>query len=138
MMKLLLVDGHPSFGVGFAHALSHAGVGIQVDTSLTIDDGLHQADCGGYNIVLIDYRLQQGDGIEGLRRFGARFTLITQVLISGNDDPALAARARAAGASGFLGKSLPIDALLSELSAIARGEVVFGPVSALRPAPAGP
>ena len=94
MMKLLLVDGHPSFGVGFAHSLSHAGVGIQVDTSLTIDDGLHQADCGGYNIVLIDYRLQQGDGIEGLRRFGARFTLITQVLISGNDDPALAALAR--------------------------------------------
>lgn len=138
MMKLLLVDDHPLFAVGFAHALSHVGVGIQVDTSLTIDDGLHQAVCGGHDIVLIEYRLQQGDGIEGLRRFGARFPLIARVLISGDDDPALAARARAAGASGFLGKSLPVEALLSALSAIASGEVVFGPVSALRPAPAGP
>lgn len=137
-MNVLLVDDHPLFGVGFAHALSHAGAGIHVDTVLAIDDGLHQAAGGGHDIVLIDYRLEQGDGIDGLRRFGARFPLIARVLISGDEDPALAARARAAGASGFLGKSLPIDALLAALRAIARGEVVFSATPVLRPAPTGP
>ncbi len=126
LMKLLLVDDHPLFGVGFAHALSHAGAGVEVRTAATINEGLAQALAWpALEIVLLDYRLGADDGIAGLRLFGARFPLVARVLISGDEDPALAARARSAGASGFLGKSMTLDAVLAALMRVAGGELAF-------------
>jgi DNA-binding NarL/FixJ family response regulator len=125
-MKLLLVDDHPLFSVGFAHALTHSTSGIEVLTAPTIEDGLTLAGSSpDLDIVLIDYRLGHSDGLAGLRRFGERFPLVARVLISGDEDPALAVRARAAGASGFLGKSASIPALLAALQRVAGGDVVF-------------
>ncbi|MCV0440133.1 MAG: response regulator transcription factor [Hydrogenophaga sp.] len=125
-MKLLLIDDHPLFSVGFAHALGQVASGVEVLTAPTIQDGLNQAAAWpGLDIVLIDYRLGDTDGLAGLRRFGERFPLVARVLISGDEDPALAQRARAAGASGFLGKSASIAALLAALQRVASGDVVF-------------
>ena len=125
-MKLLLVDDHPLFSVGFAHALTHSASGVEVLTAPTIEDGLTLAGASpDLDIVLIDYRLGHSDGLAGLRRFGERFPLVARVLISGDEDPALAVRARAAGASGFLGKSASIPALSTALQRIAAGDVVF-------------
>jgi DNA-binding NarL/FixJ family response regulator len=125
-MKLLLVDDHPLFSVGFAHALTHSTSGVEVLTAPTIEDGLTLAGSSpDLDIVLIDYRLGHSDGLAGLRRFGERFPLVARVLISGDEDPALAVRARAAGASGFLGKSASIPALLAALQRVAGGDVVF-------------
>jgi DNA-binding NarL/FixJ family response regulator len=125
-MKLLLIDDHPLFSVGFAHALSQVASGVEVLTAPTIQDGLDQAAAWpGLDIVLIDYRLGDTDGLAGLRRFGERFPMVARVLISGDEDPALALRARAAGASGFLGKSASIAALLAALQRVAHGDVVF-------------
>jgi DNA-binding NarL/FixJ family response regulator len=136
-MKLLLVDDHPLFAVGFAHALTHAGVGVEVRTASTIDEGLAQALAWPLlDIVLLDYRLGADDGIAGLRSFGARFPLVARVLISGDEESALAARARSAGASGFLGKSMAIDAVLAALLRVAAGEPVFIPESTA-PTPPG-
>lgn len=125
-MKLLLIDAHPLFSVGFAHALSQAGAGVEVLTAATLLEGLaHAAARPDIDIVLIDYRLGATDGLEALRHFGERFPLVARVLISGHEDPALAQRARAAGASGFLGKSASIAALVEGLQRVAHGDVVF-------------
>jgi DNA-binding NarL/FixJ family response regulator len=138
-MKALLVDDHPLFGMGFAHALAQTGANVAVEVALTVEDGLALCErLGDVDIVLIDYRLADGDGIDGLRRFGARFPLVSRVLISGDEDPVLAQRARAAGASGFFGKSMPIDALHAGLLAIERGELVFDIAPRKPGASAGP
>jgi DNA-binding NarL/FixJ family response regulator len=125
-MNALLVDDHPLFAVGFAHALTHASVGLQVRTAATIDEGLTQAEAWqALDIVLVDYRLAADDGIAGLRVFGERLPLVARMLISGDEDPLLAERARAAGASGFLGKSLTIDEVLHGLQVVAAGGLHF-------------
>jgi len=126
-MKLLLIDDHPLFAVCFAHALTHAGAGIHVDTAPTIDDGLSRATWGSHDMVLIDHRLVGADSIDGISRFSVHFPLMARVLISSDEDTALAARARSAGASAYLGKSRSIDQLLAALKLIVRGESVFGP-----------
>lgn len=137
-MNVLLVDDHPLFGVGFAHALAHAGAGVDARTASTIDEGLAQAQAWPeLDVVLVDYRLGADNGIAGLRLFGARFPLVARVLISGDEDPALAARARASGASGFLGKSLAIDAVIAALQRLALGETVFEHAPAPPPMPSG-
>lgn len=125
-MKLLLVDDHPLFCVGFAHALAQALPTAQVLTAPTLDAGLQVAGAEqDLDLVLLDQRLGAHTGLEGLRLFAAQFPLVARVLISGDEDPALAAAARGAGASGFLGKSQPVSALAAALQHIAEGGVVF-------------
>jgi len=125
-MQLLLVDDHPLFAVCLAHALTHAGAGIHVDTASTVNDGLSRAASGSYDVVLIDQRLAGADGIEAIRRFGARFPQMARVVISNDEDAAGAARARSVGASGYLGKSQSFEQLLAALRSIAKGETAFG------------
>ncbi|MBL0943614.1 MAG: response regulator transcription factor [Hydrogenophaga sp.] len=138
-MKVLLIDDHPLFGFGFAQALSQGASGIEVLTAPTIQDGLVQAAAQpDLDIVLIDYRLGDTDGLAGLRHFGDRFPLVARVLISGDEDPVLAQRARAAGASGFLGKSSSLQGLLAALQRVADGEAVFDNDTRRATAGAGP
>lgn len=127
-MQLLLIDDHPLFTLGFAHALSHARAGVHVQTAAGVEEGLALARaCTDLDVALIDYRLAALDGLEGLRRFGATHPLVARVLISGDESTALAARARAAGASGFLGKSMAIEQMLRALDTICAGQEWFGP-----------
>lgn len=127
-MDILLVDDHPLFGVGLMHALMQTDSGVSVRTALTLADGLTAAARYEPDIVLIDYRLGSGaaeNGLTGLFHFGVRHPLVARVLISGDEDPGLVTQARAAGASGFLGKSLSLPALLVALRQIADGGAVF-------------
>lgn len=125
-MNLLIVDDHPLFGSGFVHALKQAYPGADVRAELTIEAGLElAARWPTLDLVLIDYRLGQSNGIAGLQRFGEHFPLVARVLISGDEDPTLVPRARAAGASGFLGKSMPMTDLLDALQRIRDGEEFF-------------
>ena len=124
-MKLLLVDDHPLFGVGFAHALSYARPDFQVETALSLGQGVERASQCPPDIVLIDYRLGGEDGLEGLRLFGVRHPLVSRLLISGDEEPALAARARAAGAAGFIGKSQPVARIAAALDEVAAGGEAF-------------
>lgn len=138
-MKLLIIDDHPLFGVGFVHALAHARAGIEVHAALTLEAGLECAAATPLDMVLMDYRLGDNDGIEGLRRFGTSHPLVARVLISGDEDPALAARAKAAGAAAFLGKSLPIADILQALDRVAAGGEHFAAGAGLAiPAAGGP
>jgi DNA-binding NarL/FixJ family response regulator len=127
-VNLLLIDDHPLFGIGFAHAVAHARPDVVVQTAASIEQGLALAALTpAIDIALIDYRLGRDDGLAGLRRFGAQHPLVARVLISGDEDAALAARARAAGASGFLGKSLAISQMLAALQTVGAGGEYFGP-----------
>lgn len=120
-MKLLLVDDHPLFGVGFAHALSHARPDFEVQTALSLAQAVELATQCAPEIVLIDYRLGGEDGLDGLRLFGARHPLVSRMLISGDEEPALAARARVAGAAGFIAKSQSVARIAAALDEVAAG-----------------
>lgn len=134
MPQLLLVDDHPLFCVGFAHALAHAWPGARVDTACTLEEGLlAAAGQPGLDIVLLDQRLGAHTGLQGLALFARQFPLVARVLISGDEDPALQAAARGAGACGFLGKSQSVQAMAAALGAIAAGGMAFDAPPAAAP-----
>ena len=121
-MNVLLIDDHPLFGLGFVQALTHGRADADVRTVLTLDQGLELAGrWAALDAVLIDCRLGGDDGVDGLRRFGARYPLVARILISGEMDRALVARARAAGAAACLGKSISMFELHAALDAVYRG-----------------
>lgn len=133
-MKLLLVDDHPLYGVGFAHALCAAEPGTRVLNASSLEEGLATAAAhADLDAVLIDYHLGSLNGLEGLRRFGQAHPQVARMLISGDDKPSLLAAARAAGASGFLSKSQTLAEMRWALRVVAEGGLAFGalPRSAL-------
>jgi DNA-binding NarL/FixJ family response regulator len=133
-MKLLLVDDHPLYGVGFAHALGAAEPGMRVLNASSLEEGLALAAAHpDLDAVLVDYHLGALNGIEGLRRFGQQHPQVARMLISGDDTPSLMAAARAAGASGFLSKSQTLAEMRAALRVVADGGLAFGslPRSAL-------
>lgn len=127
-MKLLLIDDHPLFAFGFAHALTSHAQGVDVVTAPSVEQGAGLIERHpDLSLVLIDYRLGGDDGLEVLARIGESHPWLARVLISGQEDPALQMRARRAGALGFLGKSLPIEEIVLALRTIADGGIYFGP-----------
>jgi CheY-like chemotaxis protein len=70
--------------------------------------------CEGIRAVVIDFRMPEMDGLELLRQIRRRRHLPV-LLLSSEDDPALAARALAEGARAFLSKTTAPRLLLARL-----------------------
>lgn len=125
-MNLLLVDDHPLFAAGFAHAVQASRPCVQVHTAQTLQAGLTLAATHpALDVVLLDYRLAGEDGLQGLAEFGRRFPLVPRLLITGLDARLLAPQARAAGAVGCVGKHHDADALLEALDEVMAGGECF-------------
>lgn len=77
------------------------------------------------NVVLMDYLLPDGDGIEAVKKILEKYPETHIVMLSGADSPDLLARAIEAGCVGLLGKDRPIDDVLSAIRSAARGELVI-------------
>jgi DNA-binding NarL/FixJ family response regulator len=125
-MHLLLIDDHPLFGAGFAHALEVLRPTVRVRTAATLPAGMQlAAQDDSVDIALIDYRLAGENGLAALSAFGRQFPLVARVLITGEDTCHLAQPARAAGAVGCLGKHHSAEALLAALDEVFNGGECF-------------
>jgi CheY-like chemotaxis protein len=69
------------------------------------------------DLILIDLEMPVMDGLEAIRRIRER-SEVPMLLLTGSDSPQQVARARAAGASGFLRKDMVPANLITELGVI--------------------
>jgi DNA-binding NarL/FixJ family response regulator len=77
------------------------------------------------DVVLMDYRLPDGDGIEAVKKILAKFPETRIVMLTGSGSPDLLARSIGAGCVGLLSKDRPIGDVLSAVRSAARGELVI-------------
>jgi CheY-like chemotaxis protein len=66
-------------------------------------------------VAVLDFRLPEMTGLELLRLIRRRWRQVRVLLLSSEDDPALAAQTLAEGAEAFLSKSMPPRLLLYQL-----------------------
>jgi CheY-like chemotaxis protein len=93
-------------GCRFPFDISEADDGI---------DGLKQIAAGKLDLVFLDYNMPGLNGVEMLPQLKSQHRRLEIVMMTSAQDDALAARARAAGAAGFLKKpfyATDIDAIL--------------------------
>lgn len=124
MPRLLIVDDHPLYRLGLIAALGSAMPGTEVDGAASAEEALALLDREpGFDLLLVDQRLPGMDGLAALAHFGERRPDVPRVLISGSEEAGLARRAVAAGASGFIPKSLSVDDVAAAIRRVLEGEV---------------
>lgn len=77
------------------------------------------------DVILMDYRLPDGDGIQAVKAILADRPDTNIVMLSGADASDLLARAVEAGCVGLLGKDRPVEEVVASIRSAARGEVVI-------------
>lgn len=129
-MKILIVDDHPLFRAGFQTVLQQSSLAADVLSVASLREAVStltkDSDIG---LVLLDVHLRGDDGFNALRIIGERFPTTACMLISGDEQEGLAARAVASGASGFIPKSFTADEMVAAIEQVLAGEV-FLPVTA--------
>lgn len=124
---LLLVDDHPLLRDGLTMALRTSAPGLRVQAVASAEeaDALLVREAEAFDLVLLDYRMPGEDGLSAAQALRRRHAHIAVGLMSGAEDNSLPVRAREAGLVAYLPKSLEIDALITALERLARGETVF-------------
>lgn len=123
-MKILIVDDHPLFRAGFHAVLEQSALEAGVLSVSSVPEALQamqrDSDIG---LVLLDIHLRGDDGFNALKLIGTRFPTTACIMISGDEQEGVAARAVAAGASGFIPKSFTADEMIAAIKQVLAGEV---------------
>jgi DNA-binding NarL/FixJ family response regulator len=129
-MKILIVDDHPLFRAGFHAVLEQSALEAGVLSVSSVPEALQtlqkDADIG---LVLLDIHLKGDDGFAALKIIGERFPTTACIMISGDEQQSIVARAVQSGASGFIPKSFTADEMIAAIQKVLAGEV-FVPQSA--------
>lgn len=132
MIRVLVVDDHPAFraGVGLMlgdvpdlELVGSAGTGVQA---------VELAQELAPDVVLMDLRMPDLDGIEVTRRLATIAPSAAVVVLTMFEDDDSVFAAMRAGALGYLLKGADQDEIVRAIRAVAAGEAIFGPSIARR------
>lgn len=124
--SVLVVDDHPIYRQGLVSALQANATGLFVSGVATAGEALDAlARDGRYDLLLVDYRLPDRDGLTLIDTVRARWPTVGCALISGVDDTGIAVRARQLGCVGCVSKSLDSAALVRAVVLMLGGELCF-------------
>jgi two-component system nitrate/nitrite response regulator NarL len=123
-MKILIVDDHPLFRAGFHAVLEQSDLDAGVLSVSSVAEALQalQRD-SDIALVLLDIHLRGDDGFKALKTIGERFPTTACIMISGDEQPGVAARAVSSGASGFIPKSFTADEMIAAIQKVLAGDV---------------
>ena len=126
MIRVLLVDDHPVVRSGLAGLLGGEPDIEVVGEASDGSEGVERAEALQPDVVLMDLRMPVMDGVEATTRIvaagGPRVLVLTTY-----DTDADILRAVEAGATGYLLKDTPRDALVDAVRSASRGETVLAP-----------
>jgi len=120
-IRLLVCDDHEVIRIGLASLL--AGTDIQiVAEAANGKDALRLAQKDKPDVILLDVRMPDGDGLATLEKLHAKAPDCKVVMLSTYDNPTYIARAVALGACDYVLKGSPREALIATITAAAAGE----------------
>jgi DNA-binding response OmpR family regulator len=107
-----------------AHLATLEGLKFEVAAAASEDEAVAAFGQRPFEFVLLDYQLEQGNGLSCLQRIRGRDEVVPIVAVSGVASPAVAAELLRAGADDFLGKEdLTTEALSKSIrAALARAD----------------
>jgi DNA-binding NarL/FixJ family response regulator len=120
-VRILIADDHEVIRRGLASLLAGSQIEI-VGEAATGKDTVKQAERLKPDVVLLDIRMPDGDGLATLEKLRNKVPDTAVVMLSTYDNPTYVARSVALGAADYLLKGSSREDLISTLQAAAAGE----------------
>ena len=114
--KILILDDDHAFVDALAMYLQDHG--YRPVPAYDIQEALERIQRNGMDLLIIDFHLPDGSGIDLVRGIQRAAHPVPVILISGDDSPAVQQGALAAGARIFMVKPLPPEKLLTTIASI--------------------
>ena len=120
----VIADDHPLFRGALREAVSSLFGNATIAEAGSFDDASALLDKGGdVDLVLLDLAMPGVRGFSGLMYLRAQYPSVPVVVVSANDDPAVIRRCMEFGASGFIPKTLGVEAMRAAIARVLEGGV---------------
>jgi DNA-binding NarL/FixJ family response regulator len=129
LIRVLLVDDHPSVRAGVHAALRLEPGLVPVGEAVTAEEGIKAAHALQPDVVVADYHLPDEDGLVMCERLKAEARTPRVLLFSAYANSGLVVPALLAGADGLVDKGVPADHLCEAIRLVARAGRVFPQVT---------
>ena len=116
-MRIVLVDDHPLIRSGLATTLSMNGFEV-VGEAASVAEGLAVINSTKPQMCVVDINLGAGSGIDLIKMSNTKNADCKFVVLTMHDDTQTLEAAKSAGASAYVTKGAPIDALVEVLKSI--------------------
>ena len=126
-VRVLIVEDHLMFAQALRSALDDRDDIAVTDAVDTVAGAVAAVEETTPDVVLMDYRLPDGDGVEAARQIIAVRPATRVVMLSATADDNVLREAIQAGCSGYITKSSAIDELILAVRAAHRGEALISP-----------
>jgi DNA-binding NarL/FixJ family response regulator len=122
--RLVIADDHPLFRGALREAVSGLLERVDIAEAGTFNELAELLDRGGeVDLIMLDLTMPGVRGFSGLMYMRAQYPSVPVIVVSANDDPAAIRRCMEFGASGFIPKTLGIDAMRAAISRILNGGI---------------
>ena len=125
-MRAVLIDDHEMVAEALTLALRGSGIDV-VARAGSLGEGLPLVASARPDVVVLDFRLPDGDAIDGVRELSANGSSVPVLVVTAVADEQTAVDVLAAGAAGYVTKDLPVADLADALRRAAGGETVVSP-----------
>ncbi|MEK6237209.1 MAG: response regulator transcription factor [Planctomycetales bacterium] len=120
-IRLLIADDHEVVRSGVVSLTVGTDIEVVAQAS-NGNEALERAKEVNPDVVLLDIRMPDGDGLKTLDRLRQELPDVRVLMLSTYDNPTYAARAMALGANGYVLKGSTRNELLSAIETVAKGE----------------
>ena len=114
-MRILIVEDEVTLNKTIAEGLQEFG--YQTDSSENFKDAEYYIGIRNYDLVLTDWMLQDGDGVDLINIIKHKSTRTSVVVLSAKDDKESEIKALRAGADDYIKKPFDFDILVARLEA---------------------
>lgn len=131
-LRLLLADDHPVFRMGLKALLDSLPEMAVLCEASNGADAIRLAAELQPDVVVMDLNMPGTDGVQATHDIVARHPQTAVLVLTLSDDDESVFAAMRAGARGYLVKGADTDEVVAAVTAVGRGEAIFGPTVALR------
>ena len=122
--RLVIADDHPLFRGALREAVSGLLERVDIAEAGTFDALAELLERGGdVDLILLDLTMPGVRGFSGLMYLRAQFPSVPVVVVSANDDPAVIRRCMEFGSSGFIPKTLGVEAMRAAIERVLEGSI---------------
>jgi DNA-binding NarL/FixJ family response regulator len=136
-MRILVADDHALLTDTLAMQANGLAPDLTIETVADLPSVLAHAEGEQLALIVLDLYMPGMNGLGGLAALRRKFPKVPVALMSGEISSTTMETARAAGAVGFIPKTIRLKDMLAAIRAMASGEQFFPPADGARPLVAG-